>query len=56
MHLTGQLQYPASYGAYIHPRYFEGGGRVMYFLLSQLSEALDIYGVKVLKATFSLPS
>jgi len=51
--LTGQWRYPASYGAYVHPRYFEEDGRVFYFMLSQLSRELGIYGVKVLRAEFN---
>ncbi len=40
--------YPALYGAFMHPRYFEDDGQTVYFLMSQFGP----YNVFLMKAVF----
>lgn len=47
--LTDTATYPVPYGAYMHPRFVDGRGETVYFLMSQWR----YYNVSVIRMTFS---
>jgi len=49
--LTTQAQYPTSYNGYMHKKYFENDGKIVYFLMSQF---FPIYNVRLMKLEFSI--